>query len=351
MKPLFYIHQASCISPNASFGAIDLETLHEPADQKLMSIEPTYEGIPPGILRRMGKAVRIGVGAALPIVKEHPEISGIIIGTANGGMEDCIKFLNQIIQYEEGQLTPGNFVQSTPNGIAAQLGMIGKYKSYNITHVHRGLSFENAALDAVLQLNENPGHHYLLGAVDEISAYNYNIEWLGGWYKEEAISVSELYQTKTKGSVAGEGSAMFLVNKKNDNATAALTGLATLHNDDPGLVKNEMQRFIASYLPEGESIDLFLSGENGDERMLHYYESCEALLNEDVTIARFKHFTGEFHTASGSAVWLACRILQEQKIPEHMIKRKTGRSPIRNILIYNNVRGYQHGFMLVSLPA
>jgi len=75
------------------------------------------------------------------------------------------------------------------------------------------------------------------------------------------------------------------------------------------------------------------------------------LLNEDVTIARFKHFTGEFHTASGSAVWLACRILQEQKIPEHMIKRKTGRSPIRNILIYNNVRGYQHGFMLVSLPA
>lgn len=350
MNPLFYIHQASCISSNASFGTIDLETLHEPVDNKLMSIEPAYEGIPPGILRRMGKAVRIGVGAALPIVKEHPEINGIIIGTANGGMEDCFKFLNQIIQYEEGQLTPGNFVQSTPNGIAAQIGMIGKFKFYNITHVHRGLSFENAALDAALQLNENPEVHYLLGAVDEISSYNYNIEWLAGWYKEEAVSATELYKTTTKGSIAGEGSAMFLVNKKKGNAIAALTGLATLHNDDPVMVKGQLEKFIQSHLPAGESIDLFLSGENGDVRLQNYYDLCESALNENVTIARFKHFTGEFHTANGPALWLACSILQEQIIPGHMIKRKAGDSPIRNILVYNNVRRYQHGFMLIALP-
>ena len=350
MRPLFYIHQASCISPQASFENIDLETLHEPVDKKMMSKEPSYEGIPPGILRRMGKAVRIGVGAALPIIKQHAEINGFIIGTANGGMEDCIKFLNQIIQYEEGQLTPGNFVQSTPNGIAAQLGMISKNRQYNITHVHRGLSFENALLDAAMQLKVNAGNHYLLGAVDEISAYNYNIEYLAGWFKEEDISVTELYNANTPGGVAGEGAAMFLVNNESDWAIAALRGITTLHQEDIMLVKDALENFIAAHLPEGETIDLFLSGENGDNRMLKYYEVCESVLDGNTAIARFKHFTGEFHTATGVALWLACDLLKEQRIPGHMIKKPLQGPSIRNVLIYNNVRGYQHSFMLLSRP-
>ena len=37
-------------------------------------------------------------------------------------------------------------------------------------------------------LKEIPGNNYLIGAVDEISSYNYNIEYLGGWYKKEIIS-------------------------------------------------------------------------------------------------------------------------------------------------------------------
>src|ERR1700744_2725255 len=109
---MLYIHQSTCISPQQTFVEIDIDTLHEPADNKLKAIEPAYEGIPPGVLRRMAKAVRMGVGASLPILAAFPLVDGFIIGTANAGMEDCIKFLNQIIQYEEGVLTPGNFVQS-----------------------------------------------------------------------------------------------------------------------------------------------------------------------------------------------------------------------------------------------
>src|SRR5580704_15336772 len=134
---MLYIHKSTCISPQNTFSNIDIELLAGITDHQLKAIEPSYEGIPKGILRRMGKAVRMGVGSALPIIKD--QLNGIIIGTANGGMEDCIKFLNQIIDYSEDMLAPGNFVQSTPNAIAAQLGMIGGNKGYNITHVHRGL--------------------------------------------------------------------------------------------------------------------------------------------------------------------------------------------------------------------
>ncbi|MBS1974279.1 MAG: beta-ketoacyl synthase chain length factor, partial [Bacteroidetes bacterium] len=172
---MFYIHDIACISPQKTFSEIDIEHLNCPVGGKLPAIEPAYEGIPLNILRRMGKAVRMGVGAALTIAKQNAQ--GIIIGTANGGMEDCIRFLNQVIDYNEGVLTPTNFVQSTANAIASQIGLLTSNRGYNCTHVHRGLAFENAVLDTAMLLSENPSHRYLLGGIDEISAYNYNIEF------------------------------------------------------------------------------------------------------------------------------------------------------------------------------
>ena len=79
---MFYIHQTYCISSQRTFPQVDLEILNQPVEKKLLAIEPVYEGIPPGILRRMGKAIRMGVGAAMPILKSNNSLNGIIIGTA-----------------------------------------------------------------------------------------------------------------------------------------------------------------------------------------------------------------------------------------------------------------------------
>ncbi|MEO7307695.1 MAG: beta-ketoacyl synthase chain length factor [Ferruginibacter sp.] len=345
---MLYIHQPYCISPQQTFQNINIEQLNEPADKKLLAIEPAYEGIPPGILRRMGKAIRIGVGAAMPIIKNSAPLNGIIIGTANGGMGDCILFLNQIVQYEEGLLAPGNFVQSTSNAIAAQLGLLSNNKSYNITHVHRGLAFENAVIDAMMQLAAFPEQQYLLGGVEEISSYNYNIQNLTGAYKKEVISNSNLYETDSPGSIAGEGAAAFLVNNKKENAVARLEGISILHSEDEQLVKEQMQVFIAKYLPAGQTVDLFLSGENGDNRSLHFYTTCESLLADDTAVARFKHMCGEYPTASAVGLWYACQLLQTQSVPQHMFKKKTVKTTYQNILMYNNFKGGQHSFILVS---
>jgi len=105
----------------------------------------------------MGKSVRMAVGAALPLLEKYSQPDGMIIATANGGMEDCIKFLNQILEYNEGLLTPASFVQSTSNAAAAQIALVTKNHNYNITHVHRGLAFENALMDVVMSLKEHPG--------------------------------------------------------------------------------------------------------------------------------------------------------------------------------------------------
>ncbi|MEO7313054.1 MAG: beta-ketoacyl synthase chain length factor [Chitinophagaceae bacterium] len=346
---MFYIHQTSCISPQQSFRDINLDELNVYSDQRLLAIEPGYNGIPPGVLRRMGKAVRMGVGAAMQTLQNKAAPNGIIMATANGGKEDCVKFLNQIIEYDEGLLTPINFVQSTPNAIAAQIGLLTGNHGYNITHLHLGLAFEFAVMDVVMLLEENPGNSYLLGAVDDISLYNYVFEEKDDLYKKEPLSAHLLYQTDSPGCVPGEGATMFLINGDQNGSLAKLVGVDTLHSEDPIAVKEKLQDFLRNYLPAGEVIDLLLSGENGDNRLLKYYTACESIIDEHVAIARFKHMSGEYPTAVAMGLWLCCHILQKQTIPDHMVKRAT-KTLYKNILIYNNFKGAQHSFMLVSIP-
>src|SRR5258706_16232567 len=127
---MLYIHHTSCISPQQTFGDVDIEHLHTSDNNQLHVIEPAYKNIPPGVLRRMSRNVKIGIVAALPLLQET-KVDGIIIGTANGGMEESIRFLNQVIEYDEGLLTPGDFVQSTANAVASQISLKTANKAYN----------------------------------------------------------------------------------------------------------------------------------------------------------------------------------------------------------------------------
>lgn len=345
---MMYIHKTYCISPQQNPLEESVELINEPVEKKLLAIEGSYSQIPPGVLRRMGKALRMGVGAALPLTSET--INGIIIGSANAGMDDSVKFLNQIIQYDEGQLTPGSFVQSTSNVIAGQLGMISKNKGYNITHIHLGLAFENALIDAMMQLQANPSNSYLLGGVDEISRYHYRIETLAGFYKKEDISNKQLYEAESPGSIVGEGAAMFVVNNNKTSAVASVVAVNTLHSTDETMVKQQLKNFMQTNLAQGEDIDLFLSGENGDNRTLPFYTTCESLLDDDTAIVRYKHMTGDFATASALGLWYACQFLQQQQVPVQMFKTRTSKTIYRNILLYNNFKGLQHSFIMVSNP-
>lgn len=338
---VMYIHQLNAIWPQTTAGNPGLNTLSVSSNNQLKALDPVYTGIPPGTLRRMGKAVRMGIGAAMPLINEHP-IDGIIIGTANGGMEDCIKFLNQIIDYDEGLLTPGNFVQSTPNAIAAQMGLLKSNKGYNITHVHRGLAFENALLDAMMTLTEQKDHQYLLGAVDEISAYNYNIDFLDGCFKKESVLSSELYSVLSAGTIAGEGAAMFLVNNNAEQAVAKVNAVQTFHTTEETEVKDRLHQFIQQQIPPDQKTDLLITGENGDDRLLKYYSAAESLFDDYTTVARFKHLCGEFSTASAIALWLSCSL---STFPPHMISKQGNSSGLQHIIIYNNYRGRQHGFI------
>lgn len=339
---MFYIHQSSCISHQPTFNEVDLEDL-KPENNLIHAIEPKYENVPLGQLRRMGRALRMGVGTAMKLLGQN-KVDGMLIGTANGGIEDSIIFLNQIHEYEEGRLTPTNFVQSTYNAIAGMVGMITVNHGYNATHVHRGHAFENVALDAAMLLKENPDNSYLIGGVDEISVKNHRLVSLAGWYRHDAVSNSDLYSGSATGTLPGEGSAMFIVNNKSEGAKAKLTSLKMVNSFDENFVKQELSLFLKN---NPGKVDLFLQGENGDNRLLKYYTACESLMTNETTVARFKHAFGEFQTVTALAVWLSTYVLQTQKIAQHFIKRNSA-TEFNRVLIYNSYQGAQHSFMLVE---
>jgi hypothetical protein len=343
-----YFHFPVCISPQISFPEVDLSQIRESKNNLLEVIEPAYPGIPAAAMRRMGKSVRMAVGAALPILEKFPQPDGIMIATANGGMEDCIKFLNQIVEYNEGLLTPANFVQSTSNAGAAQIALATKNHNYNITHVHRGLAFENALMDTMMLLKENTDAGYLLGSTDVISAYNYNIDRNAGCFRDEPILNTHLFQSKAKGTIPGEGSFMVLMNNQQVGASAELIAVKTIHSRDPQVVLKSLEKFISEQFMPGEWPDLLLTGEDGDERLSLFYDNVETFMNESVQVARFKHFCGDYCTASSFACWLAIQIFESGEVPVLLIKKAGKNKPIKRILIYNNFRGAQHAFILVS---
>lgn len=341
---MFYIHQSSCIAAQQSFVDPTIHAITESTNNKLYAIDSNYDSIPPNVLRRLGKAVKMGISTGHQLISKHP-VDGIVLGTANGGLEDCIKFLNQIIQFEEGRLTPTNFVQSTTNAIAGQLGIMSTNKGYNITHVHRGLAFENAVIDIEMLLNEHLNNNYLLGGVDEISDYNYTIEDLAGAYKKEIIPNTDLLNSETAGTLAGEGAAMFIVNNVKENANAIMRGIKTLHTTSEETIIQQLSIFLEKHLPKNETVDLILSGKNGDVRQNTYYENIENQFS-NIPVSYYKHLTGEFPTSTAVSLWLALNALNDTALHKTLDIQAT--NPIRNILLYNTYKGKQHSFILVS---
>ncbi|PTQ99675.1 beta-ketoacyl synthase-like protein [Mucilaginibacter yixingensis] len=344
---MFYIHQASCISPQHTFAPVNLESLLTPVNNQLRVIEPDVIPLPGNVLRRMGRGVRMSVIAGMPLLKEQSSPQGIIIGTANAGMQESGKFLDQIIEYDEDTLSPANFVQSTSNSVAAQISMMFGLHCYANTHVHGGLAFENALLDAAMLVSEQPEGTFLLGGADEITNYNYSIDQLAGWYKAEQIDPGDFY-APTPGTIAGEGAALFNISGKADGAKARLVAAEMLNTADETKVAERLAAFLQKHL-SGKQPSLLLSGENGDIRSLKCYNTCEGVLVENVPVARFKHLCGEYPTASAFALWLAVALASgEVTAPAHLMKRGELSAAPDSILVYNSYKNYQHSFMLME---
>jgi len=352
-----FIRSASCISPQETFNN-NLFT-HEAKVYNtdfLDVVEPDYKNlIDAKLLRRMSKIVRMGVATASGCLQQAgiTNVDAIITGTAYGCMVDSESFLKNIVLQEEQMLSPTAFIQSTHNTVAAQIALMLKCHNYNNTYVHRGFSFEHALTDAMLLLQENAAQHILTGSADELTELTFSVLKRMGIYKQQPVNNTMLYTTATRGSIAGQGAAFFLLSgEAGANDLAAINALQTFYTP-AGItaIEQNIQNFLSAQNIPAAAVDLVITGRNGDADNDKLYDALNASIFKNIPVKAYKHLSGEYPTAASFAVWLAATILQRQKLPLCFKDAPIDEKPVKKILIYNNYQHKYHSIFLLSATA
>ena len=317
-----YIRSSACLSPQNTFGSdsasVGLTDIVEYNGTRLKPIEPDYKQfIDSKLLRRMSHIIKMGLAAGLQCLKNgDTEMPGAIItGTAYGCLEDTVTFLTRIIEQEEEMLPPTAFIQSTHNTVGSQIALQLQCHSYNNTFVHKGISFESALLDAIMLLKEQEADNILVGGIDEMTDTSFSILTRLGLYKRHPVSNLQLYATKSKGSIGGEGSAFFLLtDKASEKNLAELTAIRTIYKP-AGIedIEKRVSEFLAEHALTMEDVDLVITGKSGDTEHDAIYEQLNVSLFAKTDLANYKHLSGEYPTSVAFALWLAAQAVLKMK--------------------------------------
>lgn len=318
---------------------------------QLKSLDPGYKAfIPADLIRRMGRIIKMGVAAAKISLREAgcdvPD--AIITGTGLGCIEDTEKFLGSMIRNNEEFLTPTAFIQSTHNTVGAQIALLLKCHGYNFAYVHRGLSFESALTDAMMKLESGQVQNVLAGGIDELTDNSFAImKRMGHWRRKPVPSGTDRFPSR--GTIAGEGAAFFLLTKeKKPTSYAELKGVKMLHG--PATfeeISDTMVRFLEEHRLSVRDIDLLITGRNGDDKQDHVYDLLKKGLPPDTAEASYKHLCGEYMTANAFGTWFGSMILRTQKVPEHTLK-SAHPGKLDHLLLFNHYRMTDYSFILLK---
>lgn len=295
MIPVF-ISKCSSIAPDGTI-----------VDDRMPAVEPDYKNIitDATLRRRMSRFVKMGVACGLDCIGETPtnEIDAIITATGLGCLGDTEKFLDSIIVNNERLLNPTPFIQSTFNTVGGQLALIKAIHSYNVTYVHRGLSFESALIDAMLQVADG-ARNVLVGAVDEITTSSFDVQ--------KRLGLLQNYPL-------GEGAQFFMLNG-GKKGTIAICAFATFNNSVDFSV--EIDKFLHCNNLKISDLDYILSG-------------SETITNkfENQPIVDFKKQCGDYQTATAFALYSAVQLMQTKNLC--------------NVLIANTYQNINHSLILL----
>lgn len=348
-----YIRSASCISAQETFNnGLFRDGPIEYTQTILPFAEPSYKDFMDARqLRRMSKVVRTGVTTALRCLKDAgiETVDAIISGTSYGCMEDSENFLKSIVLQDEQALSPTSFIQSTHNLVSAQIALTLKCRNYNTTYAHRGFSFEHALTDAMLLLNEQSAENVLAGSADEMTDFTWNVLRRFGLFKQQAISNLALFNSNTRGSIAGQGSGFFLLSGNHtENDYAKIDGIELIYKANGNDASNEMARFLSAQKINASDINLIITGKNGDAVQDKIIDNTCSNIFHDVPSINYKHLCGEYPTSSSFALWLAANVIKQKKLPPCFAQTAIDAEKINRILIYNCYQRGYHSFLLIS---
>jgi 3-oxoacyl-(acyl-carrier-protein) synthase len=297
--------------------------------------------------------LRMGLSAATICLRDAQlkTPDAIITSTGNGFQEDMGKFLTEILEQDEQQLTPTYFMQSTHNALSGLIALSVKCTGYNNTYAGRGFAFETALHDAMMLLQEKEAKNVLVGSFDEAYHVQYNEYFRMGYLKTEKINSLQLFESNTEGTLQGEGVAFFMLSESVlPHSRCRLRNLLMVYKPaEYGTLSAELIDFLwANDLTPGD-VDVRVNGVSGDVVKDQWYLALERDHFAHAAAVRFKHLTGEYATASSFALWLGAMILKNQTIPEAVLSSPAPLDhPLRTVLVCNHFFGRNYSFFLLT---
>lgn len=338
-------------SVSAQNHLMGLEDFEELTKNVVAIFKPDFKAyIQPDMIRRMSNIIKMGIVSSSIALKEAGVKlpNGIITGTGLGCVKDSEKFLKSIIDNNEQYLTPTSFIQSTHNTVGAQIALGLCCKAYNVTYVHGATSFESSLMDALLMINEKSST-ILVGGVDEIGDYTSELYKLIGHIKEEEMLSDGLLNSNSKGAYFSEGSQFFVLqDQKTNESYAELVNVSIYNNVENGKMQDEIIHFLKENDLDISSIDIVMLGVNGDMEYDSIYNDLQDTIFKNTQQMYYKHFCGEYNTASAFGMWAICQILKKQEIPDNFKLNNMQVASIRNVLLYNQYRGKNHSLTLLK---
>ena len=347
-----YINGTGVISiqkPLSNEGVFDPLAYHEPY---VRCIEPNFKDyFEPIVSRRMSRIIKRAIVSAKHAIKESgiEKPDAIITGTGLGCVEDTEKFLDAMIRNEEKFLQPAYFIQSTHNTISSQIAINLNCNGYNNTYIHRGVSFENALIDAALLFRQKQIHTALVTGNDELTPSYFTLLRRLGYWKESIDNSLQIIGSKTAGSFSGEGSLSFIFSdQKSTSSYAMLRGIDLFYRPSCS-IGDKIKSFLADFNLLVTDIDVFMTGMNGDSANdIVYDDVCKEIFTSN-QIGIYKHVCGEFYTSAAYGLLVASCCLQKNEVPSHLMLSGNAKKQIRHILLYNHFRNKDHSLILLSL--
>ena len=295
------------------------------------SIDPSFKDyISPIEARRMGKILKRAIATSKEAIKASglETVDSIITGTGYGCIENTEFFLEALSKDGEQMLSPTYFMQSTHNTISSLVAIQTKNHGYNVTYAHKGISFDSALQDAVLQMRLGKINSALVGGHDELTPTFYNILKKGGMMGQD-------------NEMCGEAAVSVVVSTKSDNYLCKLVNFKMLHKPSMDKLKAVAADFKADYI---------LTGISGNHKSDEAYLAETKELYGDAKLLKYKQIFGESFTSSGIGFYVAAQCLKAGKVPAHLFvnpQEATDKKP-SNILIFNHSDGNNYSLTLLE---
>ena len=295
------------------------------------SIDPSFKDyISPIEARRMGKILKRAIATSKEAIKASglDTVDAIITGTGYGCIENTEFFLEALSKDGEQMLSPTYFMQSTHNTISSLVAIQTKNHGYNVTYAHKGISFDSALQDAVLQMRLSKINSALVGGHDELTETFYHILKKGGMMGQDE-------------EMCGEAAVSVVLGTKCDNYLCKLFDFKMLHKPTIGKLKAVAKDFQADFVLTG------ISGNRKSDEA--YIAECKELF-ANAQLMKYKHIFGESFTSSGIGFYVAAQCLKAGKIPAHLFVNSSGITSKKpsNILIFNHSDGNNYSLTLLE---